>query len=322
MPHDYPSFVEVAEELRRRLQVAGPFIADVPEGYVATHTAVLGAERVMAEQAFTYLYSHLTYYEQWERAAILAAYCWPWALRGGKHLAEVWAHVIANVEQVASPATERAGLYLDNVHQMEDEWVTNPASMPPRAYYWLSVVRMREAKTALEYATGCGANVLQSAVLDPSVQWRGTDISKSQIAAAANQAQRVGASAYFAPLEDEVLLAGSDVVAVLDTLEHTVHPHELLDDAERYCAEGGVVVVSVPNGPWGPQTPKVGAGMGDVVGQHVASQAIEGLGAMLGDRGSILDLRLVPGVVAAEGNSSVCVTYKPGGGDSRTMLVR
>ena len=143
--------------------------------------------------------------------------------------------------------------------------------------------------------------------------WPGTAVkvsvgdSAAQIQANIEQATRTGiANAKFATPDQ----AGqADVVGVLDVLEHTAYPHELLDSAERCLTPDGVMVVAVPNGPWAVHAQKpVPLGVG--VSDHIAVQSIGTLLQLVGERGTMIDAQIYSGI-QPEGNSNVCVAYRP-----------
>lgn len=302
-----PDFQAVASILRERAQAT--WATGNLSLYEVAHESLQLAEREMAAQAVVYLYDHLAYHEQWREAAMLLAYCLPTAVHEDPRVRAAIEHAATLAATVSDPAVERASCYAALVHQMSDAWVSNPAAAPTRSHYWMLVARLARARVCVEYATGCGANVFQATERHPGTEWIGVDISRAQIVANREQAERTGNRARFLFDDDASIFGTADVVAVLDVLEHSVYPDEILTAAERYARRpGGFVCVTVPNGPWCLGAPKTGEGTLKA-GEHLAVQTVQTLAAYLTSRGRVVDCQVISGS-SGERNSCVCMTYE------------
>lgn len=101
-----------------------------------------------------------------------------------------------------------------------------------------------------------------------------------------------------------------DAVALLDILEHTVHPLELVERAESYVRPGGIMTIVVPKGPWSPHAPD--ADRTRLVGCHVNVSTVQDLITLAHQRGGrVLSVAEFPGLLPDEANSSACITYEP-----------
>jgi len=309
----FPNFMEVAAVLRRN--VVDTHYKDLSNGkpyesYVPARNAMEEAEGEMAVQALSFLYDHLTFHEQWKKALALLAYSVPVRLINDIRIRKIIEHAQKNVEAMEDAETERANFYLTKCNAMEDHYIAMFQQMPQRSRYWLMVSRLRDAKRCLEYGTDCGLNVHWAAKLDSKIQWYGTDISEKQVSYNKDQADRSGAdNADFISCDDERFFGTMDTVAVLDTLEHTAHPYELLVAAEKFVAPGGAVVVSVPLGAWSGREQFHGT----LVGQHIDTQSLGGLRALLASRGEVVDVQPIHGGSLDPNETSACATYIPKG---------
>jgi len=186
------------------------------------------------------------------------------------------------------------------------------ASTTRRARYWLSVVQLRQAAVALEFGTDHGTHVLFGARVAPHLRWIGVDVREDQVAANREQAARLGLNAEFYTPDAPEIHRVSECVGVLDTLEHTVHPEVLLEAAEACCQPGGVLVVSVPNGPWGLHAPSA-PGYDKATpfpGGHVGVDGLHNFCHRLSERGMLIQAQIDPGL-EQEGNSTLLATYAP-----------
>lgn len=304
-------FRKVARKLREQLQANQP-VQMTARGLVGnplspvTRRALVSAEEEMAAQALLYLYDHLTYHEQWRAAATLLAFCQPLSIMHRRDVLNVVEQANALASKIDDPEKELAAYLAKPPHKMPDS-STMEDHVTSRAKYWMHVVCLSRAKRALEYATGCGTNVMQAARLFPEVEWVGAD-KPEQVHANGEQSNRLGLKCHW--LHDGMGGLPFDVVAVLDTIEHTVYPDELLSKAEAYCKPGGLMVVSVPNGPWSLHTPNDQITL-DTPGNHVAVQSAATLIPYLQQRGQVIDAYVLPGeCVEFEGNTVLCVTYE------------
>lgn len=308
-----PDFREVVHRLRGQLQTAYEMGAP-PVEHAAFTAALMTAEREWATQAVVALYDHLKHHEQWRAAAYLLAYCVPAKLRDDPRIEEVVVDAMKIAETVKDPETERAAYYLDYLHEVPDAYLRSPLSMHARGHWMVTCAQLTRSKKVLEFATGCGSNVFHATLLEPKIQWCGVDVSKRQADANQSQAVKLGFTAIERSVEFRAhshaeWFGTFDAVAVLDTLEHTVYPYELLDEAEKYVKPNGVVIVSVPHGPWSPFTPNLQA-VG--AGQHIATMDVATLQGMLGSRGEILSMEVLPNRHEPHhGNAVVGACYSP-----------
>ena len=141
------------------------------------------------------------------------------------------AETLALAEKIKDPETEQANFYLNSVHETTDAFV-HRAPLQGRAAYWIRATRLSGAARALEFGSGSGSNVMQAAMVDPAVEWCGMDVSKAQCVFSQAQAKRLGIPVLFQPFGYAQWFGAFDSVGVLDTLEHTAFPHELLEQAE------------------------------------------------------------------------------------------
>lgn len=274
---------------------------------------LLDAEAPAVAAAVAYLYDHLAYHEQWLQAARLLAYCIPACAIGEPRVRATLDSAVKLAAPIEDPELERALVRVHAIQQIEDPLVLHPNTLTPRARYWLSVARLSGAAVALEYGCDHGSHVLAAARSEPHIEWLGTDPREAQVSANRDQARRLGLeNAHFYPNGDEDTIGVADCIGVLDTLEHTVHPDELMAAAEACGAPGAVVVVTMPCGPWAlhddaPPDPSKGEPFN---GGHIATNSLPGLAAYLAGRGHLLQGQVLPGPDPAEGNSTVCVTYR------------
>lgn len=286
------------------------------QGAVATEqragswVANLVVEEELALQALEFLVSHLIQHEQFTGAAHLLAHASPVTLRcHPRFLALVERALVA-----AGPletAEKEALKYTGGLHQLEDTMLRHSPQqlLPQRAWFWLYCVRLRGCKQVLEYGTGCGLNIFALAQLEPEVEWYGTDISREQVTTNEAQARRLGLkNAHFLQLESAQGF-NFDSVALLDTLEHTAFPLELLGKAEA-CVKrpGGMVTVVVPYGPWSLGTNNDHGEK--MVSNHVNVSSTADLCGLAKQRGRALAADTIEGG-PTEGNASACVSYEP-----------
>lgn len=299
-------FRRTVDQLRTLLQT----MPNAP-GRWGAWAADITVEREFAVQAVEFLYNHLVQYEQFTAAAHLLAWAVPVDIRDD---ARIKALVVRSVEasnEMESPEREvliaRAG-----IHELTDQFMTMTSALPPRAAYWLHCVRLRGCTDALEFGTGCGSNVIHAAQIEPSVNWWGTDASKEQIEANLEQAQRLGLkNAHFIYMDKEDYRGRFPSVAVLDVLEHTAYPEQLLEKAERFVDKGGILTAVVPKGPWSLHT-KNDPGPA-TAGNHVNVSSVADMVALGQRRGTVLAAQELPGPVQWDINASACVTYRPAG---------
>lgn len=93
---------------------------------------------------------------------------------------------------------------------------------------------------------GCGGGHLLVTAGEQGWRCVGTDLARAACTAALKAAGRpvVQADSAAVPLRD----AGTDAVTLVNVLDHVVDPARVLAEAHRVLAEGGVLVVRVPNG--------------------------------------------------------------------------
>ena len=306
-----PDFREVSNVLRALLIEQTRQVGD--PGFRVALKAVQQATRLMAAQSVVYLYNHLCHVEQWREAATLLAFALPHDVRSHPEVRRCVEHASRMAAALGDPETERAGMYLTLVHEMSDEWAKFLSGMPLRARYFLMVSRLIGAKVAIEFAAGCGMNVMQAAQAAPAITWVGVDISRGQIEHCREQAARLEIpNVFFETPEEGTWKGRGDCVGLLDALEHTVYPDELVAATEAYVAPGGRLCVVVPNGPWDLHAKQVHDP--DVTGvegvsNHVAVASPETLMAYLSQRGTLVDVQVLDG--DGTGNGSVAVTYLP-----------
>jgi 2-polyprenyl-3-methyl-5-hydroxy-6-metoxy-1,4-benzoquinol methylase len=303
------NFQKVVERLRYIYQKSPPDHTKCPpDASAATRRMLLAAEHEFAAQSVEYLYKHLVHFEQWREAAHLLAFAMPHEVADDPRVRECVEHCLKLADQVETPDKEIAG-FAQNIRQVIDykEMFDRPELLPERAKYWYRVVALSRAKVAIEYATGCGANVIQFAQLDPDVMWGGIDVSPEQITVNKGLIEERKLTNAFFALDGAGAECSADVVAVLDSLEHTVYPEVMLDKAESYLRPGGLMVVVCPHGPWSLHTDNM-ANAG--AGQHVSVERPETLAARVSSRGTVIDAQSIKGN-AVEGNASACVTYIP-----------
>ncbi|MCW2545492.1 MAG: Methyltransferase type 11 [Frankiales bacterium] len=93
---------------------------------------------------------------------------------------------------------------------------------------------------------GCASGGLLAGIKDHAGRRVGLEISET----AAKAAREVADDVIVGDIADPELsrgVEGFDVVVLADVLEHTAEPAEALEQALRFCAPGGRVVISVPN---------------------------------------------------------------------------
>jgi 2-polyprenyl-3-methyl-5-hydroxy-6-metoxy-1,4-benzoquinol methylase len=303
-----PDFREVVERLRKLTETF--YISKAGEAEtLAVQGAMLSAEHEWAVQCVEGLYSHLTHYEQWRSAAYLMAYCMPAIVANDPRIVDLREHCLGLAEKMKDPETERAGYFLEHIQLLDDRYMMDQTSVSPRARYMLRAARLARCKSVLEYATGAGANVIHSKMTYPSIEWAGMDISQKQMLACQEQADRLKVGVQFRAHEFPEWFGKFDAVAVMDTLEHTAFPHELLEEAEKYIKPDGLVIFSVPNGPWSPFTHNKRNLELAGAGQHIAVSVPGEMSAMLGSRGSLLHMEIIQGG-PAQGNSNVAGVYE------------
>lgn len=265
----------------------------------------MNIEQEMAVQAVEFLFDHLIQFEQFTAAAHLLAWATPVNIRTNPKILEMAKYALTICDAIGDPLHEelkaKAGL-----HEIEDNFILTPVALPPRAAFWLHVTRIRGSKAALEYATGCGSNVMHLAQIEPNIEWWGTDASAAQVDANNEQAKKLNLNAHFARFDSNMKF---DSVAALDVLEHTAYPMEFLDKAEQWCARDGLMTAVVPKGPWSLSTHNdVGV---ELVGNHINVSSVGDMILMAQKRGIVVAAENRPGPVAHDINGSACVAYRP-----------
>lgn len=307
-----PRFDTVLTELRLLYNKNSP-LADDPRAAVVGEgvgKAFHLVERECAVQAVISLFGHLMAFEQAVAAITLLAFSLPHAVRNDPRIRSLIKEALTLGWDMRDPLVEQAYNYLGLVHAVHDSDMKLVEFLPNRARYWLSVTRLTRAKTSMEFGTGCGSNTFHAAQLDANIKWIGCDVSEPQIKFLKEQAERLQIpNVIFASMrEAEAEGIKVDCVALLDVIEHSAWGDELLDRAEKLVAPGGVVCISVPNGPWSPWSLNR---VNTVVGSHVAVESMETLYARIEARGGhVLDARVIPGD-PGQGNSNVGLTYEP-----------
>ncbi|MDP3768773.1 MAG: class I SAM-dependent methyltransferase, partial [Dehalococcoidia bacterium] len=254
---------------------------------------------------------HLVRYEQFREAAQLLAFALPHMARGDARVRAIADQARALADSIEDPDKELRAHYLRFVEKIDDATILRPSleMIPPRHRYLAMVARLRGAGSVVEFGCGNAAPLMQTAQFFPGIAWLGVDVSEEQAFACCEQADRLGiANVAFAVDPEERVFGKSDCVAVLDVLEHTVHPHEVLSKAERYARPGGIVCVTIPEGAWAPHEdgpPKMRAGA------HVAVSHMATLYQLLSSRGEVLHADRIAGHDRFEANASVTATYVP-----------
>ena len=293
--------IAVAEVLRKLTQ-------KTPHGSQSRVTAIIAqlkAEQEMAVQAVLYLYNHCAQAEQWREGVMLLAYALQHSVREDPRARDIVQHALSLLGKNGDANGERALQELATIEDISTDHIRVYGHMQPRARYWLRATRVSTARTALEYGTCFGYNVMHAAQVAPDIQWYGTDVSLQVVAACQQKADSLGVDAKFVSVDT---LQKFDCIGVLDTLEHTLFPHTLLTAAEQLLEPGGIVVVTTPHQGWSHATENI-TGLGP--GQHLAVEVLTTLVKLCGKRGRVLDAEVVAGPIAEELNSSACVTYQP-----------
>ena len=306
---DFTKTVDRIRKLARDCGIDHPMKADHPVSRV-----LWDVERELAVQSVCYLYEHLTTRNQFVRACALLADALPMGVEDDPRVRAAMHHALGSTTKLDTADTEalraKEGVYIEADH------IAAEAQLPPRAAYWLHVVRLTGARLALEYGSGHGMNVLGLARHEPRVGWRGCDVNYDQVVGCSAQANRLGVPVGF--FQDGAENAARfDAVALLHVLEHTARPTEVLDRAERYVRPaGGTVTVIVPcdAAPTPPptevQVAAIREGRGEERG-HINSMSIAALIELIKPRGKIIDAQ----VVATEPHcTDSCVVYVPGVG--------
>jgi len=184
--------------------------------------------------------------------------------------------------------------------------------LTPPALQWLSVVRVSRSKSALELGCGSGGNVLLAAQCEPGVQWVGADPNQTQIDSCLELTRHLkfpGDPPSFYEWGSQALTKKKfDSVALLQVLEHTAYPKDILDQAEAMTALGGTITLSQPEGPaqsgGGPPVSP------DMVSPHVNAYRLGDVVSLVKSRGRILDARILQN---RGGQVSSILTYEPTG---------
>lgn len=300
-------FSSVLTELRL-LYNANPPDKD-PNASIAVGKSLRLVEKEIAIQSIEILFGHLMQYEQAREAITLMAFALPHDVRKDPRIRTLMAEAIKLGETMRTPLAELATGYASLIHAIEDDLMKSVEQLPSRARYMLSVARLSRAKTAMEFGTGCGSNVFHCAILAPDIEWIGVDVSEQQILYLKDQAVRVGVpNVKFLSMRERMELGvEADCVGLLDAMEHTVFGDELLDAAEDAVADGGVLCITVPLGPWSLWSlNRTGA----VAGSHVAVEDLSTLCTKAEIRGKVLDARVIPGATV-EMNANSALTYEP-----------
>lgn len=292
-------FTKTAERLRTML-------AQAPVQLVPTlRHATWEVETELAVQAVVYLFDHMRNRDQFVAAARLLAWSLPVSVQTDSR-------IVALVERAADDATRNETPEAELLDACAGALVMPLAAakeketLAGRASYWLSVVRLTRAKTALEYGCGCGLNVFHCAQFEGAVNWWGIDESEEQIQACTQQAKQLDLPVAFVRGETPPSVL-ADSVAVLHVLEHTAHPEVLLERAERYCVPGGTVTVVLPAGPWSLAIPP-----GKPLSSHVNVMSLGELMALVQSRGRLLDAKTFPEGPSEPGAVNAAVTYELG----------
>lgn len=304
-------FIRTAERLRAMVREAPPSLTPV------VRHAAWEVESELCAQAVLYLYDHLYKRDQFAAAAHLLAHALPVCVAGDPRIREIAQHAAATAARFTPDqeiADARAGIL-----EVSDDFMRAAQAMTARSRYWLSCVRVSQARLAVEYGSGCGSNVLHCAQVECGAAWAGVDASTAQVEACREQAKRLGINVGFAEhegLEALDLRGKADCVGVLHVLEHTAFPGSVLAEAEKYVKPGGTVCVVLPCGPGSlaipDKTPEEVARErreGSVVG-HVNVTSLQDLIAFVVERGRLLDARVTPSDEPYA--QDACVLYAPG----------
>ena len=304
-------FKDAIAALREKLRAA-------PDKGEAWRARVTG-EGEVALSALEFLFDHLVQFEQATAAVHLAARCIPALLITKPRAQELISRALDMARAMGSCEVEVERLKEGKGYSLA-EWVArNPAMLQHRGAYWLRAVRLADAQHCIEYGCAAGPNTLHLARLEPKRRWCGVDVSPVLVRQAREMAEQLKIHAGFFTDPWAPLLGSADTVAVLDVLEHTAHADEVLACAERYCKLGGIMVVTMPLGPWnlGPEL-EVGPGL---AGGHVNVTSLQQFSGFISRRGEILDLEVQPGPMPEQPNLSVCATYRLGAGKPAVLVI-
>jgi len=264
------------------------------EGAVADTT--LGVESEMAVQSVLYLYDHMARRGEWVGAAHLLAWAVPASAISDPRVRFLLQHALAVSEGKFCDYEKEMIRAREGTLAIADEAAMTTYLLPPRARYLRGVVALSDSRTVLEYGCGSGMNVFLNAKVCPKARWDGFDISTDQVEICRSMAVKIGlGSRFIGPTDAQVGIY--DVVAVLDVLEHTAYPANVLENAERFTTGDGLVVVTVPG--WrGSARTNVEMSpdrVGDHLPSHVNTTDIDSLVAFLSGRGEVVDVaRLHP----------------------------
>ena len=110
-----------------------------------------------------------------------------------------------------------------------------------------------ELTSVLEYGCAEGPIILQLAQDFPEIEFTGIDIVETNIElckkfASENNINNV--TFYHGSTDNWPIDKKFDAAIIAEVLEHTLKPWEISDKVESYVRPGGVMVVTVPHGPW------------------------------------------------------------------------
>jgi len=133
----------------------------------------------------------------------------------------------------------------------DHELDTNPAvadvTTPARYNFCAEMIRQYKPKKVLDYACAGGAYTKKLAAEFPDIQFEGVDISAQYIEAAKINAPD---NVKFSTI-DELYKTDYDMIIPMEIMEHVPAPDEFIDKLESHLSDGGVIVGTVPSGPWG-----------------------------------------------------------------------
>lgn len=309
---DFKKTVAQLRELVQKANVAHPLGSQETSGLWLADAKLEGE---LAAQAIEFLFDHLIQFEQFTAAAHLVAWCIPASIRGSKRMTKLVEDAVLFSSKMQSQEMELDLVRASAAQKLPKDFLLNTDGLAPRAHFWLRCVQLRRAKSPLEFGTGGGANIFHCSDRSRDTIWTGLDLTPSQVEhnKLTSMALRDDRPNTRFISEAEAKPHSFDCIGILDVLEHTAYPAELVARAEQLLAPGGLMVLVVPNGPWSLATDN--RSKENLACNHVNVSSAIGMIQFVQDRnGEILTLDLIPGPDPSHGNSSVCIAYEVSSG--------